>query len=125
MHQNFWKKRIPKTAEKTLTSKVWFIFSTKNQLLEVNRLFYQDPTSSIYEPQRLRWKSGPALVQVSLLSNNRLSNNWLIYNHLSDNHLSDNHLSDNHLSGNHLSNNHLSDNHLSDLMTTCPMIIFL
>ena len=37
------------------------------QLIEVNRIFKEDPTSTIYEPNRLRWRTGSALVEVTYL----------------------------------------------------------
>jgi hypothetical protein len=41
------------------------IYDVTDKLIEINRIFQDDPTPVLRQPNRLRWRSGSALVQVS------------------------------------------------------------
>ena len=40
------------------------IYDVTDKLIEINRIFREDPTPVLREPNKLRWRTGPGLVQV-------------------------------------------------------------
>ena len=57
----------------------WFppsppIYDVTEKLIEINRNFREDPTPIVREPNKLRWRPGPGLVQVSLFTSINFNN---------------------------------------------------